>query len=107
MTEKSDSLQALVDSITPEIHENLKTAVETGRWGNGDKLTPEQVANSLQAIIAYEARNLSEEQRVGYIDTNGLKDKKGPAHEHEEGGACATSEPAPITWINPSKHSTH
>lgn len=106
MIDKADSFQALIDSITPEIHENLKTAVETGRWSNGDRLSQEQVENCLQAIIAYEARNLSEEQRVGYIDKSGLKGAKGPAHQHEEGGACAT-EPAPITWINPDKHRTH
>ncbi len=107
MTEKANSLQALIDSITPEIHENLKTAVETGRWANGDKLSPQQVEHCLQAIIAYEARNLREEERVGYIDTSGLKDNKGPAHHHEEGQACASPESTPITWINPSKHSTH
>ena len=49
--DKFDSLQALIESITPEIHENLKTAVEIGRWANGDRLTPEQIENSLQAII--------------------------------------------------------
>ena len=107
MAEKADSLEALVANITPEIHENLKTAVGTGRWANCDKLSPAQVEHSLQAIIAYEARHLKEEDRVGYIDTNGLKDNKGPAHHHEEGQACASPEPAPITWINPSKHNTH
>lgn len=107
MIDKVDSLQALIDSITPEIHENLKSAVETGRWANGDKLSSQQVEHCLQAVIAYEARNLSEEQRVGYIDTSGLKDKKGPAHHHEEGGACATPEQAPLTWVNPDHHNTH
>lgn len=65
---KFDSFQALIDSITPEILGNLKAAVETGRWPNGDRLTPQQVEHSLQAIIAYEARHVSEEQRTGYID---------------------------------------
>ena len=64
-----DSLQTLIDSITPEIHENLKTAVEIGRWANGDRLTPEQLEHSLQAIIAYEARHLSEEQAFAAAET--------------------------------------
>ena len=106
MTEKAGSFQAMIDSITPEIHENLKTAVETGRWANGDKLSQEQVENCLQAIIAYEALHLREEQRVGYIDKSGLKGGQGPGHHHEDGEACA-SEPMPITWIEPVKHSTH
>mgnify|MGYP003652835516 CR=1 FL=1 len=106
MTDKADSFQTMIESITPEIHENLKTAVETGRWPNGDKLSQKQVAHSLQAIIAYEASNLSAEQRVGYIDKSGLQGGQGPGHHHEEGGSCA-SEPAPITWIDPGKHSTH
>ena len=105
-TEKVDSFQTLIESITPEVHENLKTAVETGRWANGDKLSQDQVANCLQAIIAYEARNLSEEQRVGYIDKSGLQGGQGPGHHHDEGSSCA-SEPAPITWIDSQKHSTH
>lgn len=106
MTEKTNSFQDLLASITPEIHENLKTAVETGRWGNGDKLSQEQVEHCLQAIIAYEALNLSEEQRVGYIDKSGLQGGQGPVHHHDEGGSCS-SEPKPITWIDPGKHSTH
>lgn len=106
MKEKADSFQALIDSITPEIHANLKTAVETGRWGNGDKLSQAQLDHCLQAIIAYEARYLREEQRVGYIDKSGLKNAKGPAHQHEAGGACAT-ETTPLTWSDPSTCSTH
>lgn len=31
MSATPDSMQALLDSITPQIHEALKSAVETGR----------------------------------------------------------------------------
>lgn len=106
MTDRIDSMDALIDSITPEIHENLKTAVETGRWANGERLSPEQVAHSMQAIIAYETRHLSEEQRIGYIDTSGLQDGHGPGHHHEEGAACA-SEAAPLTWKGADEHTRH
>lgn len=92
-----DSLQTLIDSITPEIHENLKTAVEIGRWANGDKLTPEQLEHSLQAIIAYEARYLSEEQRIGFIDISRLKksvcDAPDSARDDDHHSSCG-SEPA-------------
>ncbi|MCB1666552.1 MAG: DUF1315 family protein [Pseudomonadales bacterium] len=106
MTEKPDSLESLINSITPEIHENLKTAVETGRWANGERLSQEQVEHCMQAIIAYEARHLREDQRIGFIDTSGLNNGQGPSHHHEEGGACE-SEPAPMTWVGQDGHTRH
>lgn len=59
--------------MNPEVHMNLKTAVELGKWPDGRKLSPEQMEYCMQAIIAYEQANLPEEQRVGYIDRTGLK----------------------------------
>ncbi len=58
----------LLGSITPEVYQNLCRAVELGKWPNGELLTREQKEQSLQAIIAYDQRNHSEKQRVGYID---------------------------------------
>ena len=108
MTATHDSLQALLDSITPEIHDNLKAAVETGRWSNGDRLTPQQLEHSLQAIIAYEARYVPEQQRVGYIDTSALQKSHcdEPGHTHAE--PCATEDDVQaIVWKTPGSHSTH
>ncbi len=73
--EKPHSLQALLDSITPEIHANLKRAVELGRWENGERLTQEQRELCLQAVIAYDEKHLPPEQRVAFIDTKKLKKK--------------------------------
>lgn len=89
---KHDSFQALIDSITPEILANLKSAVETGRWPNGDRLTQQQVEHSLQAIIAYEARYVSEEQRTGYIDKTSCRseparDESGDARDSSRAGS--------------------
>ncbi|MCP5344815.1 MAG: DUF1315 family protein [Pseudomonadales bacterium] len=106
MTEKPASLEALIETITPEIHQNLKMAVETGRWANGVRLSQEQVEHCMQAIIAYEAQHLSEEQRVGFIDTSGLNNGQGPAHHHGEGGVC-DSEPAPMTWVGQDDQTRH
>jgi len=59
----------LIAKITPEIYQNLKTSIEIGRWPSGEKLTEEQQANSLQAVLAYEIHaNIPETERVGYID---------------------------------------
>ena len=64
---KPESIDALIESITPETYENLKTAVELGKWATGTPLTREQTAYCLQAIIAYEHRYLPADRRVGFI----------------------------------------
>lgn len=61
-------LEHLISCITPEIYENLKEAIELGRWKDGRKLTQEQLESSMTAVIAYEAKHLEEAQRTGYID---------------------------------------
>lgn len=73
MIDKPETWQALVANLTPEIHQNLKTAVELGRWPNGDRLTREQTEQCLQAIIAYDELYLPENQRTAFIDRSGLK----------------------------------
>ncbi|TNE81557.1 MAG: DUF1315 family protein [Gammaproteobacteria bacterium] len=84
--------QQLIDSITPDIYENLKLAVETGKWPDGTRLTPEQRENSLQAIIAYDARHKSTEERVGYVPP---KKKAEPCASKKNAGG---DEPQPVKW---------
>lgn len=67
MTESPATLDALLESMTPEIHARLKEAVALGRWENGDKLSEAQKSLCLQAVIAYDEKYLTPEQRVGYI----------------------------------------
>ena len=50
------NLEQMLASITPEVYENLKYAVETGKWQNGDKLTEKQRADSLQLVLAYQSK---------------------------------------------------
>jgi uncharacterized protein YeaC (DUF1315 family) len=57
----------LINSITPEIYQNLKRAVEIGKWPNGDKLTDEQREHCMQAMIAFEQKHLPPESRTGYV----------------------------------------
>ncbi|MEJ6679447.1 MAG: DUF1315 family protein, partial [OM182 bacterium] len=35
-----------------------------GKWGDGARLSPEQVESCLQAIILYETKNLPESERI-------------------------------------------
>ena len=62
--DKPESIDALVEAMTPTIYENLKTAVELGKWGDGARLSHEQVESCLQAIILYETKNLPESERI-------------------------------------------
>ena len=57
----------MIENITPDIYESLKLAVEIGKWSDGRKLTAEQRELSLQAMIAWEIKNLPEEERTGYM----------------------------------------
>lgn len=60
--------EAVLAALTPDIVDRLRTAVELGKWPNGDRLTSEQRATSMQAVLIWEIKNLPENQRVGYID---------------------------------------
>ena len=68
----------MIENITPEIYESLKTAVELGKWADGRKLTREQKELSLQAVIAWEMQNLPEEQRTGYMGPQECSSKSEP-----------------------------
>lgn len=61
-------LQSLLESITPEIYESLKRAVELGKWPNGERLSSEQRELCMQAVLYYDTRNFSERERIGFID---------------------------------------
>ena len=62
-----NNLSELLDNITPDIYQNLKCAVELGKWPAGDVISPEQRQLCLQAVIAYETKHLPLNERSGYI----------------------------------------
>jgi uncharacterized protein YeaC (DUF1315 family) len=63
---RPQSLEELTARITPDLHAELKTAVELRRWQDGKRLTEEQLENCLQLVILYETHQLPEEQRTGF-----------------------------------------
>ncbi|MFG0723537.1 YeaC family protein [Pseudomonas sp. GLN_6] len=67
-----------IENITPEIYQNLKLAVEIGKWPDGRKLTQEQKELTLQALIAWEIQNLPEDQRIGYMGPQECSSKSEP-----------------------------
>lgn len=80
---------SLIRSITPETYDSLKRALELGKWADGKRLTPEQRAHVMQAIIAWGERHLPEQERVGFID-RGTK---------EEGEMCDDDEHKPVKFL--------
>jgi uncharacterized protein YeaC (DUF1315 family) len=67
-----------IENITPEIYQNLKLAVEIGKWPDGRKLTQEQKELTLQALIAWETQNMPEEERIGYMGPQECSSKSEP-----------------------------
>lgn len=79
-------LEKMLAALTPEIVTAFRLAIEIGKWPDGRRLSPEQRATCMQAVIAWEHKHLPEEQRTGYIDKG---DKDGEVcdddHQHKEG----------------------
>ncbi|HEX4869945.1 MAG TPA: YeaC family protein [Moraxellaceae bacterium] len=84
------SFETLLATLTPELVAVFRRSIETGKWPDGRRLTDEQRATCMQAVIAWEHRHLPETERTGYID-KGEKDgdtcdSHDPAHDHEHEG---------------------
>ncbi|GAA6169738.1 YeaC family protein [Sessilibacter corallicola] len=84
------NIQDLLETVTPEIYENLKRSIELGKWPNGQKLTKEQKENSLQLVIAYEQEHFPEQERTGYVPPKAACGSKKTESKPEE--------PAPLKW---------
>ncbi len=55
------------EALTPDVIEKFKTAVEIGKWPDGKKLSQEQRETCMQAVIAYEHKNVEEAERTAYM----------------------------------------
>lgn len=62
-----DEFDALIEQMSEQAWENMRKAVETGRWPDGRALKDGQRELCMQAVIAWEARHLPEEARTGYM----------------------------------------
>jgi len=62
----SDFLK-MINNINPETYASLKQALEIGKWSNGTLLNQEQKELTMMAVIAWEQKNLPEEERTGYM----------------------------------------
>ncbi len=57
----------MIDNIDAETYASMKLALELGKWSDGTRLNQEQKELTMRAIIAWEQKNLPEEQRSGYL----------------------------------------
>lgn len=87
-----NSLAELLKSITPDIYENLKRAIELGKWPNGQTLDKEQQALCMQAVISYEHEHLKAENHTGFIPPK--------PHESCSEPELATFKAQPLTWVD-------
>ena len=84
-------MDEMLEKLTPDIYQALRRALELGKWPDGRRLTDEQKALCMEAVIRYEAVHLPEQERVGYID-RGSK---------QQGELCDDSpEENPLRWTH-------
>lgn len=59
--------ETMLNILNDEIIAKFKNAIEIGRWQNGDKLSGEQIALCMQAVMVWEHEHLPVDQRTGYV----------------------------------------
>lgn len=85
------NLQQMLNSLTPDIYQSFQRAVELGKWPDGKRLTPEQRQVCMQAMIAWEHKNLPPERHTGYIEPEPHTHCGTDDHDHDE--------PKPLKWL--------
>ena len=73
----------LIASMTRETWENMRQAVELGRWADGRTLSKEQRELCMQAVIAWELKHVPEQERTGYME-QACKSSAEPQAEQEQ-----------------------
>ena len=66
--------------LSPEIYQQFKSSVATGKWPDGRSLTDEQREIVMESIIIYEHAYLPEEEHVGHI-TDACKSKSDSSND--------------------------
>jgi len=80
--QRKESVEPLIDAVTPAIYVNLKSAIELSKWPSGTRLSREQLDYCMQAVILYEARHVPPAERTGYdLPTGCAKLSQRPAGE--------------------------
>jgi uncharacterized protein YeaC (DUF1315 family) len=97
------SYEDFIAKLTPDVVANLRRAIELGKWPDGRRITDEQRANCMEAVLGWELTHLPEEQRTGYIDRGEKKAGEvcasDESHDHHEDHPAADTESL-LTWMN-------
>ena len=64
----SDAYQQAIAAMGRDVYDRMLTALEQGRWPDGQALTEAQRQHCMQAVIAWGEYHLSPDERVGFID---------------------------------------
>lgn len=78
------NIQQVLAALTPEIVERFRTAIEIGKWPNGQLLTSQQREICMQAIVAWEHQHLPEQERTGYIHRPVKDDDACDSHDNDD-----------------------
>ncbi len=93
------TLEQLIRSLSPEVYQNLRRAIELGRWPDGRKLTQEQRELCMEAVLHYEeVHQVAPQDRVGYIDLGKKAEQSSCGTEHDHEGEAAQERP--VKWVN-------
>lgn len=95
MSTANDEFNQAIAQLTPDIYQNMKTAIEIGKWPDGRVATIEQKENAMRAVIAYEAlHNIAKQDRVGFVNVAG-------SDCHEDDGSVKAdnlNQAKPLKW---------
>ncbi len=87
-----DDFAQSAEQLDATVVAQLRRAVELGKYPNGRRLDEAERALCLQAIIVWEERHLSREQRTGFIDRGSKAEGEVCASDHEH------EKPQPLHW---------
>jgi len=93
----ASSIVSLASKLTAETYQQLRTALELGKWADGRKLNAEQKESSLQLIIAYDQIHNEEQDRVGFV--NKAKKKEPCAGDDKPSGDGADNDERPVKFL--------
>ena len=62
-----NTIDELVESLTPDMVNDLKRAIEIGKFPDNRAVSEEQRELMIEATILYDALKLPEEERTGFI----------------------------------------
>jgi uncharacterized protein YeaC (DUF1315 family) len=66
---KKMTVDDLIKAMTPEVFQNMKSALELSRWPDGRKMDSEQKVLCMEALIRYEEMTgMPADQRIGYME---------------------------------------